>query len=47
MPFCPVGKNISNVLNSTYRILQKDMINSMKKITLKSIVDDYHIAVTQ
>jgi DNA-binding IscR family transcriptional regulator len=44
-PFCPVGKNIHHVLSDTYNYLQRDITNSMKNITLQSIVDDYHATV--
>jgi DNA-binding IscR family transcriptional regulator len=44
-PFCPVGKNIHNVLSDTYNYLQRDITNSMKNITLQSIVDDYHATI--
>lgn len=44
-PFCPVGKNINQVLSDTYSTLQRDMSDSMKAITMQSIVDDYHAAV--
>ena len=44
-PFCPVGKNIGNVLNHTYSSIRADIINSMKSITMQSIVDDYHHAL--
>jgi DNA-binding IscR family transcriptional regulator len=44
-PFCPVGKNINHVLSDTYNYLQRDITNSMKNITLQSIVDDYHATV--
>jgi hypothetical protein len=44
-PFCPVGKNINHVLSDTYSTLQRDIINSMKTITMQSIVEDYHATV--
>jgi DNA-binding IscR family transcriptional regulator len=44
-PFCPVGKNIKHVLSDTYSTLQRDIINSMKNITMQSIVNDYHITI--
>lgn len=43
-PLCPVGKNIGRVLSSTYRTLQDDMVDSLKAITMQSIVDEYHSA---
>ena len=39
--FCPVGKNIKPVLARTYEKVNRDMIESMKKITLDTIVDDF------
>lgn len=39
---CLVGKNIQNVLNSSYEILRQDMITSMKSITLQKMLQDYH-----
>ena len=41
-PFCPVGRNIGGVLERTYGILKKDVISSMKSITMERIVNDYH-----
>jgi DNA-binding IscR family transcriptional regulator len=46
-PFCPVGKNIHYVLSDTYNTLQCDVANSMKNITLHSIVDDYHTMISK
>lgn len=40
-PFCPVGRNIGDVLNRTYGTLKEDMIASMKSITMERIVADY------
>lgn len=41
-PFCPVGKNIRNVLDLTYETLKKDLIISMKSVTMEKILADYH-----
>lgn len=41
-PFCPVGRNINNVLNQTYSTLRRDLISSMKSITMETIVSDYY-----
>ena len=41
-PLCPIGKNIHNVLDSSYKQIQKDLCNSLEGITLKDIVSDYH-----
>lgn len=40
-PFCPVGRNIGNVLNHTYDRLKEDVAESMKKLTMDEIVSDY------
>ena len=42
-PFCPVGKNIGDVLDRTYNTLKENLISSMKSITMAKIVNDYHI----
>ena len=41
-PLCPVGKNIHNVLNSSYQKIQNDLCDSLEKITMKDILSDYH-----
>ena len=41
-PFCPVGRNIEEVLDQTYKILKEDLVSSMKLITMEKIVKDYH-----
>lgn len=41
-PFCPVGRKIQSVLDDTYEELKKDVIASMKSITLDKILADYH-----
>ena len=41
-PFCPVGRNIGDVLDRTYDTLKEDIISSMKSITMERIVNDYH-----
>ena len=41
-PLCPIGKNIHNVLNCSYRKIQNDLCDSLEKITLRDIVSDYH-----
>ncbi len=40
-PFCPVGRNIGNVLGKTYDTLKNNLIASMKTITLEQILSDY------
>ena len=46
-PFCPVGRNIGNVLGKTYDTLKADLVASMKSITLKQILADYHEALAE
>lgn len=41
-PLCPVGNNIHNVLNCSYKKIQNDLCDSLKSITLKDIIADYH-----
>lgn len=41
-PFCPVGKNIKPILNNAYGRIKQDMIESMKRVTLDTMVDDFH-----
>ena len=41
-PFCPVGRNIGDVLDRTYDTLKENLISSMKSITMEKIVNDYH-----
>lgn len=41
-PFCPIGKNIHNVLNCSYQKIQNDLCDSLERITLKDIATDYH-----
>ena len=41
-PFCPVGRNIGDVLDRAYDTLKENLISSMKSITMERIVNDYH-----
>ncbi|MCI8993794.1 MAG: Rrf2 family transcriptional regulator [Eubacterium sp.] len=41
-PFCPVGKNIHNVLDTTYGKMRSDLCRSFQSITLEEIVNEYH-----
>ena len=41
-PFCPVGRNIGDVLDRTYDTLKENLISTMKSITMEKIVNDYH-----
>lgn len=39
---CPIGRNIHDVLNCSYQKIQNDLCDSLKSITLKDLVTDYH-----
>ena len=41
-PLCPIGKNIHNVLDCSYQKIRNDLCESLKNITLESIISDYH-----
>lgn len=41
-PFCPVGKNIHAVLDSSYKKIRVDLISSLNSVTMKEIVEEYH-----
>ena len=41
-PLCPVGKNIHEVLDSSYKKIREDLYMSLQKITMQDIIDDYH-----
>lgn len=41
-PLCPVGNNIHNVLDCSYQKIQIDLCDSLKSITMKDIISDYH-----
>lgn len=41
-PFCPVGKNIHAVLDSSYEKIRVDLISSLNSVTMKEIVEEYH-----
>ena len=41
-PFCPVGRNIGDVLDRTYDTLKENLISSMNSVTMERIVNDYH-----
>lgn len=46
-PLCPVGRNIGHVLDSTYQTIRSDLADSLRRVTLQSIVDEYHAALAQ
>jgi len=39
---CPVGKNINNVLDSSYQKIKDDLCDSLRNITMENIIADYH-----
>ena len=41
-PLCPIGKNIHNVLNCSYRKISNDLCENLKNITLENVISDYH-----
>lgn len=41
-PLCPIGKNIHNILDCSYQKIRNDLCESLKNITLESIISDYH-----
>lgn len=41
-PFCPVGKNIHNVLDISYRKVRDNLCRSLQSITLEEIINEYH-----
>lgn len=41
-PLCPVGKNIHAVLDSSYKKVKEDLYESLQKITMEDIINDYH-----
>lgn len=46
-PLCPVGRNIGHVLGKTYQTVQKDLADSLERISLRDVVEEYHAAVAQ
>ena len=43
-PLCPVGRNIGRVLGKTYCRVQDGLAESLRGVTLREIVDEYHAA---
>ena len=41
-PLCPIGKNIHTVLDVSYKKISDELGESLKKITLENIINDYH-----
>lgn len=46
-PLCPVGRNIGHVLGKTYQTIQKDLADSLERISLRDVVEEYHAAIAQ
>ena len=44
-PFCPVGRNIHGVLESTYQKVRHDVAESLKRVTMADVAADYHRAL--
>ena len=40
-PFCPVGKNIHQVLDASYDKVREDLRDSLQGISMKEIMDNY------
>ena len=45
-PLCPVGKNIHSVLEMPYSKVRDSLATSLRSVTLKEIVDEYHTIAT-
>ena len=41
-PLCPIGKSIHSVLDCSYQKIRTDLCESLEKISLQNIIDDYH-----
>lgn len=44
---CPVGRNIAHVLGETYLTLQNDLADSLKRISMQNVIDNYHAAIAR
>lgn len=40
-PLCPIGRNIHGVLEASYSRVREDLCESLKRITLEDVVEDY------
>ena len=45
--YCPVGRNIHNVLQSSYEKFETALAESLKTVTLADIIRDYHAQLEQ
>ena len=41
-PFCPIGRNIHDVLDSSYEKVRDDLCRSLQSVTLEEIISEYH-----
>lgn len=41
-PFCPVGRNIHNLLDTSYNQVRDDLRKSLQSVTMEEIIDQYH-----
>ncbi len=41
-PFCPVGRNIHNILDISYNRVRDDLRRSLQSITIEEIINEYH-----
>lgn len=41
-PFCPVGRNIHRVLDTSYGKIRSDLCRSLQSVTLDEIIKRYH-----
>ncbi len=44
-PFCPVGRTIHSVLDRSYQKVLNDLCESLRSVTLKQILNNYHTAL--
>ncbi len=41
-PFCPVGRNIHNLLDTSYGQIRDDLRRSLQSVTMEKIIAQYH-----
>ncbi len=41
-PFCPVGRNIHKILDTSYEQVRNDLRKSLQSITMEDIIKEYH-----
>ena len=42
---CPIAQNIQKVLQSPYQKIEDNIKETMKDITLQSMIDDFHTSI--